>query len=109
MQKYKIIVAYDGTDFHGWQIQPRDITVTSCLQKTYKHVFGQEISVFGASRTDSGVHALGQVAQFHTDLDIPEEKMREAWNRSLPSSIVIRSLQKVSQDFHPCANVLQKT
>lgn len=108
MQKYKIIIAYDGTDFHGWQIQPKAITVTSCLEKTFKRVFKKEISIFGASRTDSGVHALGQVAQFTTDVDIDLEILREAWNESLPISILIRSIEKVPGSFHPCHNVKQK-
>ena len=108
MQKYKIIIAYDGTDFHGWQIQPTAITVTSCLEKIFKRVFGKEISIFGASRTDSGVHALGQVAQFHADIDLNVEIMREAWNENLPTSILIRSLEKIDESFYPCHKVKQK-
>ncbi|MFH0897956.1 MAG: tRNA pseudouridine(38-40) synthase TruA [bacterium] len=109
MQKYKIIIAYDGTDFHGWQIQPRDVTVSSCLQDTFKRVFGHSITLIGASRTDTGVHALGQVAQFHSELMITEGAMLDALNKALPKSIVIRRLEKVSDTFHPCCNVMQKT
>lgn len=109
MQKYIIVVAYDGTEFHGWQIQPSASTVTRALQDSFKHVFRKDISIFGASRTDAGVHALGQVAQFHTDLLLPEEKMRIAWSKVLPSSIVVRMLQKIDESFHPCVNVRQKT
>lgn len=108
MQKYKILIAYDGTNFHGWQIQPTAVTVTSCLEKTFKRVFGKTISLFGASRTDSGVHALGQVAQFTADIDIDAEIMREAWNENLPISILIRRIEKVPESFHPCHNVKQK-
>ncbi len=109
MQKFKITIAYDGTDFYGWQIQPNHITISSCLQKTFLHVFGHPIKLMGASRTDAGVHALEQVAQFYSDLKIQENVLLEAWNKALPSSIVIRSLKKISSDFHPCCNVHQKT
>ena len=109
MQKYKILVAYDGTDYHGWQIQPSDVTVTSILQYSFNHAFEKPISIFGASRTDAGVHALGQVAQFYTDLVIPEEKIRAAWNKVLPPSIVVRSLTRSNEKFHPCRDVKQKT
>jgi tRNA pseudouridine38-40 synthase len=108
MQKFKIIVAYDGTDYFGWQIQPSDITVVSVLQNTFARLFGREIRILGASRTDAGVHALGQAAQFHTDLAIDTQVMMDAWNRSLPRSIVIRSLEQVSNLFHPHAHVRQK-
>ncbi|MBX9830805.1 tRNA pseudouridine(38-40) synthase TruA [Candidatus Babeliales bacterium] len=108
MQKFKIVVAYDGTDFHGWQVQPKDVTVVSCLQDVFARIFNKEISVLGTSRTDAGVHALGQVATFYTDLPISEAQMLKAWNGGLPKTIHIRSLVKVSDDFNPFANVKQK-
>src|SRR5207253_2208371 len=103
---YKIIVAYDGTDFHGWQIQPKDITVVSTLQNAWHKIFNQNITLIGSSRTDAGVHALGQVARFHADVPagMTEEQIRITWNASLPKSIVIRSLEKAPERFHPCAN-----
>lgn len=109
MRKYKIVIAYDGTDFHGWQVQPTAISVASTLQKTFKRIFGEPISVVGASRTDAGVHALGQVAHFFAAVPIDAMQMRTAWNASLPSSIVIRSLEPVADDFHACFDVVQKT
>lgn len=109
MRKYRIVIAYDGTDFHGWQIQPTDISVASTLQRVFKRVFGEKISVVGASRTDAGVHALGQVAHFYSSVPVDLERMLTAWNASLPSSIVIRSLVQVSDDFHACFDVVQKT
>lgn len=111
MQAYKIIVAYDGTDFHGWQIQPHAITIASCLQDAWQEVFEQKIVLVGASRTDSGVHALGQVARFYAapPPGLSEERIQAAWNARLPKSIHIRSLQKVADNFHPCGKVLQKT
>jgi tRNA pseudouridine38-40 synthase len=112
MQAYKIIVAYDGTDFHGWQIQPQDITITSCLQDAWRNLFGQPITLIGASRTDAGVHALGQVARFFATppATLSPEDIRTIWNSRLPASIHIRSLAKIDNpNFHPCANVKQKT
>jgi tRNA pseudouridine38-40 synthase len=110
MQEYKITVAYDGTDFHGWQIQPHDLTITSCLQDTWCRIFKRQINIVGASRTDAGVHALGQVARFYADvpLHFDDHHLRALWNSHLPPTISIRSLEKTDH-FHPCANVKQKT
>jgi tRNA pseudouridine38-40 synthase len=109
MQTFKIIVAYDGTDFFGWQIQPRHVTVVSCLQKAFSNVFDRQISLIGASRTDTGVHALGQIARFKTDINLDEQRILRAWNGKLPKSVFIRGLQRVADSFHPCSNVAQKT
>lgn len=104
-----MIISYDGTDFNGWQIQPDAPSVCLVLQDSFFGVFKIKIKILGASRTDSGVHALGQVATFKTDLQIEPEKLKDAWNNSLPNSIMIRSLEKVSQDFYPLIGVKQKT
>lgn len=109
MRKYKIVVAYDGTDFHGWQIQPVDVSVAGTLQKVFKRTFKEEVSIIGASRTDAGVHALGQVAHFTSGLQLDLERMRKAWNASLPVGIMIRSLEAVAPDFHACFDVAEKT
>lgn len=109
MYKYKIIVAYDGTDFHGWQIQPVDISIASTLANVFKKTFFEEIIVTGASRTDAGVHAFGQVAHFSTTVTIDPERIRLVWNASLPPAIIIRSIELVDNDFHACFNVEQKT
>lgn len=109
MPKLKLIIAYDGTDFAGWQIQPNAPTVASVLQKAYQATFDEEISVLGASRTDAGVHALGQVASVRVNRTIDSEKMRHAWNAAMPRSINIRSLQEVPDDFNPFIGVKEKT
>jgi len=109
MRNYKIMVAYDGTDYKGWQVQPNAPTVCSALQDTFQRIFGRSIKLLGASRTDAGVHALGQVARFQTDLNLPASKILSIWNDGLPQDILIRKLQEVSTDFHPLRNVLQKT
>ncbi len=105
INRYKIVIAYDGTDFAGWQIQAHDVTVAGQLQKTFKSVFGQDIKILGASRTDTGVHALGQVATFLTDVNVLVDDMLRAWNSALPTSIKIRSLEQVDESFHPFGNV----
>lgn len=109
MKKFKIIVAYDGSDFYGWQVQPEQQTVAGVLQDTFKEVFGKEITIAAASRTDAGVHALGQTAGFTTDLIIAENDLLNAWQNRLPESILIRSIQEVPLDWNPRANVKQKT
>jgi len=109
MKTYRIIVAYDGTDFFGWQTQPDAPTVTSCLQKTFEHVFGQTPDIFGASRTDSGVHALAQVARVRSDVGCSSESLLRAWNNALPKSILIRHLEPVDSSYDPRRGVTQKT
>lgn len=109
MTRLKIIVAYDGTDFFGWQIQEGQKTVAGTLQSTFLYVFGKEIHIAAASRTDAGVHALGQVAVFTTDINIEPEKLRSAWQNVLPESILIRSIEPIDADFNPRHNVQQKT
>ena len=109
MKKYKIIVAYDGTSYFGWQVQPEQITVVGTLQDTFSDVFSKEILISAASRTDAGVHATGQVAVFTTDLVIAPLQMQHAWQNILPESILIRSLEEVPLDWNPRHNVKQKT
>ena len=94
-------VAYDGTNYHGWQLQPNAATIEGELNRALCAVTGEEIVVTGASRTDAGVHALGNVAVFDTTSRIPEEKFSYALNQSLPEDIVIQSSKQVADDFHP--------
>ena len=90
MKRVKLIVAYDGTGYCGWQVQPNEITVESVLNKHISELTGEDIKVIGASRTDSGVHALGNVAVFDTESRIPGEKMAKALNARLPEDIIIQ-------------------
>jgi tRNA pseudouridine38-40 synthase len=108
MQKYQIIVAYDGTNYHGWQLQPKLPSIISVLQNSFQTIFGSPIKMIGASRTDAGVHAHGQVAMFMTDLIIDTERMLFAWNNRLPADIVIRSINITHPRFHPFYNVERK-
>ncbi len=108
MRRFKITIAYDGTDFQGWQSQPHKITICDYLQKQFKSVFNHDVTIIGASRTDSNVHALGQVALIKTDLSIPSDRILNAWNNILSDSVYIRSIEKVSPSFYPMNNVQYK-
>lgn len=101
MKRIKLTIAYDGTNYCGWQIQPNGITVEEVLNKALSKMMGEEIVVIGASRTDSGVHAMGNVAVFDTDTTIPPEKIGVALNQKLPDDIVIVKSEEVPLNFHP--------
>lgn len=101
MKRVKLTIAYDGTNYCGWQIQPNGITVEEVINKTLSKLTGEQIQVIGASRTDSGVHALGNVAVFDTETTIPAEKISAAMNQRLPDDIVIVKSEEVAADFHP--------
>lgn len=101
MKRVKLIVAYDGTNYHGWQIQPREISVEEVINKTLCKLTGEEIKVIGASRTDAGVHAYGNVAVFDTNSPIPGEKFSYALNQRLPEDIRIQNSCEVANEFHP--------
>ena len=108
-RQFKIIVAYDGTDYHGWQVQKGPSSVAKQLQDAFFQVFHQKISFRVASRTDAGVHAMGQVATFSADLDITVDDMQRAWNNILPSSIVVQSIEEVAIGYNPHQGVIGKT
>lgn len=101
MKRIKLTVAYDGTNYCGWQIQKNGITVEEVLNRTLTKFFKEEIAVIGASRTDSGVHALGNVAVFDADVTMPSDKISYAINNLLPDDIRIRKSEEVEADFHP--------
>ena len=101
MKRIRLLVSYDGTDYCGWQIQPNGITIEEVLNKKLKKLTGEDIHIIGASRTDSGVHALGNVAVFDTDSPIPPERMAYALNQKLPADIVIVKSEEVPPDWHP--------
>lgn len=101
MKRIKLTVAYDGTNYCGWQIQKNGITVEEVLNQTLSKFFKEEITVIGASRTDSGVHALGNVAVFDANVTMPPEKISYAINNLLPDDIRIQKSEEVDADFHP--------
>lgn len=99
--RVKLTVAYDGTDYCGWQVQPNGVTIQEKLNQALSDLFRTDISTIGASRTDSGVHALGNVAVFDVDSRMPAEKIAYALNERLPHDIVIQRSEEVPPDFHP--------
>ena len=101
MKRIKLTIAYDGTNYCGWQVQPNGITVEEVINKALSKMTGEEILVIGASRTDSGVHAMGNVAVFDTNTTIPPEKIGIALNQRLPEDIAITKSEEVPLDFHP--------
>lgn len=101
MKRVKMTVAYDGTNYCGWQVQPNSATIESELNKHLSELLGEEIHVIGASRTDSGVHARGNVAVFDTSARMPAEKISYAMNTRLPEDIRIQDSRETPADFHP--------
>lgn len=101
MRRVKLTIAYDGTNYCGWQIQPNGITIEEVVNKALSKLTGENIVVIGASRTDSGVHAMGNVAVFDTNTTIPPERIAMAVNRILPDDIVVVKSEEVPLDFHP--------
>lgn len=101
MKRVKLIVAYDGTNYKGWQVQPNGITIEEVLNRELSGLLGEEIVVSGASRTDSGVHSLGNVAVFDTETRMPAEKISFALNQRLPEDIVVQDSREVPSDWHP--------
>ncbi len=111
--RYKMIVAYDGTDFHGWQTQNRPDkpslrTVQEVMEKAVTTVVRQPVNIIGASRTDSGVHARGQVATFETTNEIPPEKLIMGINSWLPDDIQVRKIEQTHDSFNPIDDCTSK-
>lgn len=101
MKRVKLIVAYDGTNYCGWQVQPNGITIESVLNHHLSELLQEEIHVIGASRTDSGVHADGNVCVFDTAARMPAGRISYAMNTRLPADIRIQDSCEVPPDFHP--------
>lgn len=101
MKRVLLVVAYDGTAYNGWQLQPGAATIEGELNNALSRLLCEEIRVIGASRTDSGVHALCNIAVFDTNARIPAEKISYALNQRLPEDIRIQKSMEVASDFHP--------
>lgn len=101
MKRVLLVVAYDGTAYNGWQLQPGAATIEGELNSALSRLLCEEIRVIGASRTDSGVHALCNIAVFDTNARIPAEKISYALNQRLPEDIRIQKSMEVASDFHP--------
>lgn len=109
MKRVKMVVAYDGTNYKGWQVQPNGITIEEVLNQKLSELLGEKIVVTGASRTDSGVHSLGNVAIFDTETRMPADKIAFALNQRLPEDIVIQGSEEVPPDWHPRYQNSRKT
>ncbi len=108
-RRIRITVAYEGTDFHGWQIQPGLPTIQGTVEEIVAGIEGRHVRVEASGRTDAGVHALAQVAAFTIDNPIPPDNLRRAMNRLLPASVRILSVEETHADFHPRFHAVAKT
>lgn len=105
----KLIIAYDGTSYHGWQIQKNGITVQETIKKAVKKVTGEDVNVIGCGRTDAGVHALNYSCNFKTEASIPADRFKNAINTYLPDDIRCKSSEEVPEDFHASFSASGKT
>lgn len=101
MKRIRLTVAYDGTNYCGWQLQPNGVTIEEVLNKALSDLLKETIQVIGASRTDSGVHARGNIAVFDTESRIPAEKICFALNQRLPEDVRVQKSEEVPLTFHP--------
>jgi len=109
MRNLKLVLAYDGTDFCGWQVQPEDPSIQRTLASAIRRITGENVLPHGSGRTDAGVHALGQVASFQTESVIPAENLVIALNDLLPAWIRIVNADEVGPDFHARKSAKAKT
>ncbi len=109
MARYKATIEYDGTNYKGWQSQPKGDTVQDAIENALKEIFGKKITVFGSGRTDTGVHALGQVAHFDAETVMTEGKLLRAVNAHLPEDVRIKKLEKADENFHARFDAKRKT
>ncbi len=99
MRNLRLDIEYDGTNYHGWQVQKNAPSVSGAIEETLEQVLRHPVRLNGSGRTDAGVHALGQVANFPTERDIPEENLQRALNSLLPRDIVIRRVVEAPPGF----------
>ena len=109
MRNIKLVIEYDGKDFNGWQKQPTKLNIQGEIEKAIKQITGEDVDLTASGRTDAGVHALGQVANFKTNSNIAIEKIPIALNSNLKKSIVIKSAEEVEERFHSRLNCKRKT
>lgn len=109
MRNIKLTIEYDGKGFNGWQKQPNKLNIQGEIEKAIYNITKEKVALIGSGRTDAGVHALGQVANFKTDSQIPIEKLAIAINSQLKNSIVIKNAEEVNERFHSRYNAKQKT
>lgn len=109
MRNIKLVIEYDGKSFNGWQKQPNKLNIQGEIEKAIYNITKEEVDLIGSGRTDAGVHALGQVANFKTNSQISIEKLPLAINSQLKNSIVIKRAEEVDERFHSRYNAKHKT
>lgn len=109
MRRIRVTLAYDGTDYHGWQVQPGLPTIQGALETALEEIEGRPVAVAGSGRTDAGVHALAQVAAFSLVNPIPAPNLKKALNRLLPAEIRVLVVEEAPQEFHPRFQARAKT
>src|SRR5689334_24296712 len=109
MRNLKLVLAYDGTEFSGWQVQPDAATIQGTLASAIGRITGEKVLPQGSGRTDAGVHALAQVATFQTESTVPATNFLVALNDILPPAIRVLEATQVADDFHPRKAALAKT
>ena len=109
MRNIKLIIEYDGKDFNGWQKQPNKLNIQGTVEKAIEQITGEKVNLMASGRTDRGVHALGQVANFKTNSNIPIDKFAIAINSNLKKSILIKSAEEVDEKFHSRLACKKKT
>ena len=109
MRNIRLIIEYDGTNYHGWQVQPGLRTIQGMLEAKLSMITKADVTLYGAGRTDSGVHALGQVANFRTDSRMTQEEFKMALNSVLPRDIVIKHAEEVAEEFHARYSAIGRT
>jgi tRNA pseudouridine38-40 synthase len=109
MRNLRLIIAYDGTDFNGWQRQPNVPTIQAAIETALEKIVSEKVALHGSGRTDAGVHALNQVANFKTAGAIPRQNLLRALNNLLPPSIRIKKVEEVAESFHSRHDARSKT
>ncbi len=109
MRNIKLTIEYDGKEFNGWQKQPDKLNIQGTIEKAIERITGEQVDLMASGRTDRGVHALGQVANFKTNSNIPIEKFAIAINSNLKKSILIKSAEEVDERFHSRLTCKKKT
>jgi tRNA pseudouridine38-40 synthase len=108
MRTLKLTIAYDGTAYAGWQLQPERPTVQGTLENAVAKVTGRHVRMLASGRTDAGVHALGQVVGLRTDSALPPEVLLRAINANLPHDVAVLDVAEAPERFHPIADVVRK-
>src|SRR5579863_9237128 len=109
MRTLKLTVAYDGTEFYGWQVQPEHTTVQGTLASAIGRITGEKVLPQGSGRTDAGVHALAQVVTFVTESSVPTENFVKAFNDILPASVRVLEVGEMPAEFHARHSAQAKT